>query len=158
MTISIDLRFVYTHPAHAIAFSGGVGLAPLAPGTWGTLAAFPLHALLQRHVDGWMLLAVIAALFGLGAWACDRTGRSLGMSDYGGMVWDEIVAFVLILAMTPHHWAWQLFAFFAFRFFDVLKPPPIREADRHWKGGFGVMFDDIIAAFRQSADGMKNSV
>ena len=146
MTISIDLRFVYAHPAHAIAFSGGVGLAPFAPGTWGTLVAFPLHALLQPHVDGWMLLAVIAALFALGAWACDRTGRALGMTDYGGMVWDETVAFLLVLMFTPEGWLWQATAFGLFRFFDIVKPPPIRYFDRTLKSGFGVMFDDLVAA------------
>ena len=146
MIISIDLRFVYAHPAHAIAFSGGVGLSPFAPGTWGTLAAFPLHALLQPHVDGWMLLAVIAALFALGAWACEKTGRALGMSDYGGMVWDETVAFLLVLMFTPAGWLWQATAFGLFRFFDIVKPPPIRYFDRTLKSGFGVMFDDLVAA------------
>jgi len=92
------------------------------------------------------LFAVIAALFALGVWACDVTGRHLGVSDHNGMCWDEVVAFLLVLMFTPQGWAWQAVAFFAFRFFDVVKPPPIRQFDRSMKGGLGVMFDDVLAA------------
>jgi phosphatidylglycerophosphatase A len=92
------------------------------------------------------LFGVIAALFALGVWACEVTGRHLGVSDHNGMCWDEVVAFLLVLMFTPQGWAWQAFAFFAFRFFDVVKPPPIRQFDRSMKGGLGVMFDDVLAA------------
>ena len=77
---------------------------------------------------------------------CDRTGKALGVSDYGGIVWDEIVAFVLVLFFTPEGLAWQLLAFLLFRFFDIVKPQPIRHFDQTWHGGLGVMFDDILAA------------
>ncbi len=91
-------------------------------------------------------LGVLAALFALGVWACGRTGRALGVADHGGMVWDETVAFLLVLFFTPASLAWQAWAFLLFRLFDILKPPPIRYFDRKWKTGFGVMFDDLLAA------------
>lgn len=143
---AVNARFVYAHPAHVIAFAGGVGLAPFAPGTFGTLAAFPLAALLASHWDAITQVFVFILFFGIGVWACQITGRALGVADHGGMVWDETVAFLLVLFFTPAGWAWQLAAFLLFRFFDIVKPPPIRHFDRTLKNGFGVMFDDLIAA------------
>ena len=93
------------------------------------------------------LFGLIVILFGIGIWACERTARDLGIADHGSMNWDELVAFLLVLLMTPASWAWQAFAFVAFRFFDIVKPPPIRYFERTLKGGLGVMFDDVIAAF-----------
>jgi phosphatidylglycerophosphatase A len=141
------VRFLSAHPAHAIALGFGAGLAPVAPGTAGTLAAFPLFIALSAWLGPLEMLVLAALLFALGVWACGRTGAAMGIPDHGCMVWDEVVAFFVILVFTPSSWGWQLFAFLAFRVFDVLKPPPIREIDRHWKGGFGVMFDDVVAAF-----------
>jgi phosphatidylglycerophosphatase A len=74
------------------------------------------------------------------------TGRAIGDADYGGMVWDEVVAFLLVLFFTPVYGYWQAFAFLLFRFFDIVKPPPIRYYERAFKGGFGVMIDDVMAA------------
>lgn len=140
------LRFVYARPAHCIAFAGGVGLAPFAAGTFGTLLAFPIHALLDAWADSAMQLIVLICFFIAGAWACDRTGRALGVADHGAMVWDETVAFLLVLFFTPPGWMWQILAFALFRFFDIAKPAPIRYFDRTLKNGFGVMFDDLLAA------------
>ena len=140
------LRFVYAHPAHGIAFAGGVGLAPFAPGTFGTLLAFPLFAVLAAYTDVFTQLIVFIVFFGIGAWACQIAGRALGVADHGGMVWDETVAFLLVLIFTPAGWLWQAAAFALFRFFDIVKPPPIRHYDRTLKNGFGVMFDDLLAA------------
>jgi phosphatidylglycerophosphatase A len=140
------LRFVYAHPAHCIAFAGGIGLAPFAPGTFGTLLAFPLFDVLAAHGDMVTQLIVFIVLFGIGAWACHASGRALGVSDHGGMVWDETVAFLLVLMFTPAGLVWQIAAFALFRFFDIVKPPPIRHYDRTLKNGFGVMFDDLLAA------------
>jgi phosphatidylglycerophosphatase A len=134
------------HPAHVIALGGGAGLVPVAPGTAGTLIAFPLYWWLAPLFAGWQLLTLIALGFALGAWACGRTGRALGVADHGAMVWDEIIAFMLVLVFTPAGYLWQAFAFVLFRLFDILKPPPIRYFDRQWKNGFGVMFDDLLAA------------
>ena len=85
-------------------------------------------------------------LFAFGIWVCGKTGRALGVADYGGIVWDEIVAFMLVLFFTPAGVFWNLLAFLLFRFFDIVKPPPIRHFNRSWHGGLGVMFDDILAA------------
>ena len=148
--------FVFAHPAHFIALGFGTGLAPVAPGTAGTLLAFPLFILLDRLLPPLPLFGsivplyffgVIALFFGIGVWACARTGRDLGIADHSAMNWDEVVAMLLILMFTPSGWVWWTFAFLAFRFFDVVKPPPIRQIDRAMKGGLGVMFDDTVAAF-----------
>lgn len=140
-------RFVLSRPAHLVAFGFGAGLIPFAPGTFGTLLAFPLYWLFIPHVGavGFLLLALV--LFGLGVWACEVTGQAIGAADHGGMVWDETVAFLLVLFFTPASLYWQAAAFLLFRLFDILKPPPIRHYDRTLKSGFGVMFDDLIAAF-----------
>lgn len=142
-----DLRFLLAHPAHLIAFGFGSGLAPKAPGTVGTVLGLPLFwliAVTSSSLSNQLILLVAAFL--LGIWACSRTGRALGVADHGGMVWDEIVAFALVLLFTPAGWLWIATAFALFRLFDILKPWPIRLADTHLKNGFGVMFDDLLAA------------
>lgn len=139
-------RFLVRHPAHLVALGFGAGLTPFAPGTAGTLLAFPLHWLLAPCLGAYELL-LVALLFVAGVRACDRTGRDLGSSDHGAMVWDETVAFLLVLVFTPASLVWQGCAFLLFRLFDILKPPPIRHFERTLKGGFGVMFDDMVAAF-----------
>jgi len=138
--------FMVRHPAHLIALGAGAGLVPGAPGTAGTLLAFPLYWVLASYCTALTLLGLIALGFALGVWACGRTGRALGVSDHGAIVWDEIVAFMLVLFFTPAGLLWQAFAFLLFRLFDILKPPPIRYYDRMLKSGFGVMFDDLLAA------------
>ncbi len=138
--------FAFSHPAHVVALGFGAGLAPFAPGTAGSAAAWPLGWLLAGTLQPVWALALIALLFALGVWACELTGRHLGVPDHGSMVWDEIVAFLLILAIVPRSLAWQAAAFVLFRLFDIAKPPPIRWFERRYRGGFGVMFDDIVAA------------
>ncbi|MCC6472444.1 MAG: phosphatidylglycerophosphatase A [Burkholderiales bacterium] len=145
MIVRPDAAFLFKHPAHLVALGFGAGLAPVAPGTFGTLVAFPIHTLCAIWLPPLAILGVAALLFAAGVWACGRTGRALGIADHSAMVWDEVVAFLAILACTPADPYWQVFAFVAFRAFDVLKPPPIRHVDRRWKGGFGVMFDDVLA-------------
>ena len=140
-------RFLVSHPAHFIALGGGAGLAPFAPGTWGTLLAFPLHWLIASLATPGVHVLVLVALFALGVWACAATGRALGAPDHGSMVWDEIVAFLLVLCLAPPLPLWQACAFLLFRLFDILKPAPIRHYDRNIRNGFGVMLDDLIAAF-----------
>lgn len=140
-------RFVLQHPAHWLAFGFGAGLAPVAPGTAGTLLAFPLFWWLAPRLAAVEFLALLAVMFIVGIWACQKTGDALGVADHGGMVWDEIVAFLLVLFFTPDSLRWQAFAFLLFRVFDILKPQPIRYYDRTFKNGFGVMLDDLVAAF-----------
>ena len=139
--------FLLSHPAHFIALGFGTGLSPLAPGTVGTLLAFPFYAVLAYWFAPEWVAAAIAAFFVIGIWACGRTGRDLGVADHGGMNWDEVVAFLAVLFLTPPALLWQAGAFLLFRLFDVAKPPPIRHIDRAVKGGFGVMLDDVVAAF-----------
>lgn len=138
--------FAFSRPAHVIAFGFGAGLAPRAPGTAGTLAAWAAGSLALLYVPPLLLLAAAGVLFLLGIWACGVTGRALGVPDHGAMVWDEIVAFLAVLAFVPREPAWQAAAFALFRAFDIVKPPPIRAFERRWHGGFGVMFDDVLAA------------
>ena len=124
----------------------GIGIIRFAPGTFGTLIALPLHVWFLSRLAPYPHLAAIAALFLLGMWACGRTGRDLGVSDHGGIVFDETVAFLFVLFFTPDHLLWQAFAFLLFRLFDIFKPPPIRYFDRTIHSGFGVMLDDLLAA------------
>jgi phosphatidylglycerophosphatase A len=146
-------RFLFMHPAHFIALGCGSGLARVAPGTvgtaWGWLAYLALQAWLQPAAIG----LVIAASLVVGWWACTVAARHLGVSDPGCIVWDEIVAIwiVLWLAMPMGFWG-QLAAFALFRYFDAAKPGPVRWADScfkgfGWRGGFGILFDDLVAAF-----------
>lgn len=139
-------RFVLGHPAHFLAFGFGIGLIPFAPGSFGTLLAFPIFAFLDPRLDPLTWVFALAALFWAGVWATGRTGHALGVHDHGGMVFDETVAFLAVLFLTPRALLWQAFAFLLFRLFDILKPPPIRYIDRRVKGGLGVMLDDMVAA------------
>lgn len=145
MTTLPDLRFLLRHPAHFVALGFGSGLAPKAPGTFGTLIGLPLFAILMALPES-THLPIIALLFLIGIPICTKTGTALRVPDHGGIVWDEIVAMLLVLEFTPRHWIWWLVAFALFRLFDIWKPAPIRQFDANLKGGLGVMFDDLLAA------------
>jgi phosphatidylglycerophosphatase A len=146
MTISRpDWRFLLAHPAHFLAFGFGAGLSPRAPGTFGTLVAFPLYFLFLQWPTAWMW-AVIAAMLLAGPWICGRAGRALGVPDHGGIVWDEIAAFLMVLPFAPPDLYGYLSAFALFRLFDIWKPFPIGWLDAQVKGGLGVMLDDVLAA------------
>ena len=146
MILRPNFGFAFSHPAHFVSFGFGVGLIGLAPGTFGTLLALPLYWYALREYATGAALLILAALFAIGVWACSITGRDLGVADHGAMVWDEVVAFLLILLVVPEGLGWQVAAFFLFRVFDIIKPSPIREFEARVKGGFGVMADDILAA------------
>jgi phosphatidylglycerophosphatase A len=150
-------RFLFAHPAHAIALGFGSGLSPVAPGTVGTLWAWLSFLLLRPHLSDvdWALLLV--AGFGVGWWACTLTARHMAVADPGAIVWDEVLAFWLVLwLVTPAGFWAQLVAFALFRFFDAAKPGPVAWADGLFKGrrgapvgwaqGFGILFDDLVAA------------
>jgi phosphatidylglycerophosphatase A len=145
MTISPDSRFLLRHPAHLLALGFGSGLARHAPGTFGTLIGFPVFAALMP-LPAPVGLVVIGLLFLVGIPICRKTGVALGDADHGSIVWDEIVAMLLVLEFTPRNWVWWLIAFGLFRLFDIWKPAPIRQFDARLKGGLGVMFDDLLAA------------
>ncbi|RFU46231.1 phosphatidylglycerophosphatase A [Paraburkholderia sp. DHOC27] len=137
-----------SHPLHLISLGFGSGLSPFAPGTFGTLFAWASFDVLNRYLTvlDWAALIVVGFLAGISISAF--TAKRLGTDDPSSVVWDEIVAFWLVLLMvTPATFTGQAWAFVVFRFFDMVKPPPIRYFDRRLKGGFGIMFDDLVAAF-----------
>jgi phosphatidylglycerophosphatase A len=138
--------FLVRHPAHFIALGLGTGLSPVAPGTFGTLVALPLAWLLDAHAATWGWLVAIAAITIAGAWCAHITARDLGVPDHGSIVIDEIAAFLLVLFFAGAAPWRQALAFALFRFFDIVKPPPIREIDRAMKNAAGVMADDFAAA------------
>lgn len=140
-----NTKLLFAHPAHFFGLGFGSGLAPKAPGTFGTLVAFPLFWLISSYNLN-VKLAIIATLFIVGIYVCDKTGKALGVADHGAIVWDEIVAMLLVLCFTPMHYFWYLLAFALFRLFDIWKPYPICIMDAKLKNGFGVMFDDVLAA------------
>ncbi|HET9764679.1 MAG TPA: phosphatidylglycerophosphatase A [Casimicrobiaceae bacterium] len=139
--------FLFAHPAHFIALGFGAGLSPVAPGTVGTLVALPIAAALRAFAGDIAFTIAIAVALALGVWAADRTGRDLGLADHSAIVCDEIAAFLLVLFLVGADPLRQALAFVLFRVFDILKPPPASFIDRAWHHGFGVMADDIVAAF-----------
>jgi phosphatidylglycerophosphatase A len=143
--IDPDVTLLFSHPLHFLSLGLGTGLFPKAPGTAGTLLGFPLFwaIIYLPLVQQWLALIL---LFVLGIWCCAFTGRALGVSDHGAIVWDEIVAMAAILVTVPMTWIWWVAAFVLFRLFDIWKPFPISWADKHIGGGFGVMLDDGLAA------------
>ena len=143
--VNLDVKFLFAKPAHFFALGFGSGLAPKAPGTFGTLVGLPLFWLISNYGLNLQLL-IITALFLIGIYFCDATSKALGVSDHGSIVWDEIVAMMLVLTFAPKNWAGWIVAFVLFRLFDIWKPFPIRQFDATLKNGFGVMFDDLLAA------------
>ena len=144
--------FMLSHPYHFVAQGFGSGLSPVMPGTMGTLLGWVLYVVLSARWPSvftpthWAWIIGIGFLVGIHV--CEQTGRALGVADDGSMVWDEIIAMWLVLLLImPADFITQCWAFFWFRVFDMVKPQPIAYFDQHLKGGFGVMWDDIVAAF-----------
>lgn len=145
-------QLILTTPEHFLAFGFGAGLSPVAPGTVGTLVGIPVFLLLALLPPA-AYLGAVALLFAFGCWVCGESARLLGVHDYGGIVFDEIVGF--LVAVTPLvllgpqpdmvHAAGILAAFLLFRLFDIAKPWPIRVLDRRVGGGLGIMLDDLLA-------------
>lgn len=128
-----------------LAFGFGAGLLPRAPGTWGTVVGLALFPLLNT-LSGWMFWIALALLFWLGVRVCERVSDRLGVSDHGGIVWDEMVGYWLAVSLAPPGWTWLLLGFVLFRFFDIVKPWPISWVESQFDGGLGVMMDDVLAA------------
>jgi phosphatidylglycerophosphatase A len=141
-----------SHPAHWIALGFGSGLSPVAPGTAGTLWAWATYLVIQNWLGPFGMGLVIALSLAIGWWACTVTATHMRVLDPGSIVWDEVVAFwiVLWLVMPAGFWA-QAAAFLLFRVFDTIKPGPVAWADGlfhgfGWRGGFGIILDDLVAA------------
>jgi len=131
-------------PIHWLAFGFGSGCSPFAPGTFGTLAAIPVFLLLDL-TPLWLYLFITVIMFIIGIWLCDVTTKKLGVHDHSGIVWDEIVGYLVTMIAAPKGWLWIVIGFVLFRFFDILKPWPISVADKRISGGFGIMVDDVLA-------------
>ena len=144
MSKSPDINFMLQHPAHIFALGLGSGLAPRAPGTFGTLAAIPFW-LLMAPLPLFAKVLIIFASFIIGIWLCEKTSNSLGVHDHGSIVWDEFVGFWLTMLFAPAGLIWLLAGFGLFRLFDIVKPWPIKLLDQKVHGGFGIMIDDILA-------------
>jgi phosphatidylglycerophosphatase A len=140
-----DARFLVAHPAHFIALGFGAGLAPRAPGTFGTATGLGLYWILALFLPPLAIAFLAVPLFFVGVWACGVAGRNLGVADHGAIVWDEIVAFLPLAALASASLVLQGIAFALFRLFDIWKPFPIRHFERNVKGGLGVMLDDLLA-------------
>lgn len=132
-------------PVHFLALGFGSGLVPRAPGTAGTLVGVLLDPIL-RPLGIELRVLVVALMFGAGVWLCGESARRLGAHDHPAIVWDEIVGYLALMLVLPAGWPWALAGFVVFRFFDIVKPWPIRQLDHGVRGGLGIMLDDIMAA------------
>ncbi len=139
-------RKVFSSPSYCLAFGFGSGLSPIAPGTFGTLAAIPIYVILAFLLNAKAYLLVVLLAFVSGIWICQRVSRDLGEHDYAGIVWDEMVGYWLTMFLVPLHWFWMVLGFVLFRLFDIWKPYPIRAIDKRVGGGLGIMLDDVLAA------------
>ena len=138
-------RVALGSPVGFLALGLGAGLSRYAPGTAGTVVAVPLGLLLKQLPPSLFWVA-LAALFLAGIPICGAAARMIGRADPGSIVWDEMVGFWLTVALLPVTWAWWLAGFLAFRFFDIVKPWPIRRLEKQFGGGLGIMLDDVLAA------------
>ena len=138
-------HIVLRNPIHILSFGFGAGFSPFAPGTVGTLVAIPIYLLLASFSSIIYFSFVIVSFF-IGCWLCGQTSNALGVHDHPGIVVDEIVGYLVTMLLVPPTWYWVLLGFLLFRVFDIWKPWPVSLADRHIRGGIGIMLDDFIAA------------
>jgi len=132
------------NPIHFLALGFGSGLAPKAPGTFGTLAALPLYFLMM-NLSLPVFIAITLFITVVGFWICDRAANDMQVHDHGAIVWDEVAGMLITMIAAPVGVLPLVIGFALFRFFDILKPWPIKLLDRHVKGGFGIMIDDVLA-------------
>ncbi|HEU5398052.1 MAG TPA: phosphatidylglycerophosphatase A [Gammaproteobacteria bacterium] len=141
----LSARQVFTNPIHFLAYGFGAGLSPKAPGTMGTLVAVPIYVLLM-HLGQPVYWGFLAVALVAGIYLCGYSARAIGVDDPKGVVWDEVVGYLVTLLGLPFGWLWIAAGFLLFRLFDIWKPWPIRWLDRNVKGGLGIMLDDVAAA------------
>jgi len=143
---SHSLDFRLSDPVHFLALGFGSGLAPKAPGTFGTLAAIPVYLLMASFTVKYYA-AVVAIMSIFGIYLCGKTADDVGVHDHPAIVWDEFVGFFITMFMVPLSWQTVVVGFILFRFFDIVKPWPISFIDKKCQGGAGIMLDDILAGF-----------
>lgn len=136
---------VAQNPIFFLAFGFGAGLIPFAPGTFGTIAAIPIYLLLLSLPLVWYII-VVFVLFIIGIFICQTVTNEIKIHDHQGIVWDEIVGYLITMIHVPFQAKWMIIGFILFRIFDIWKPQPIRYIDKHVTGGLGIMIDDLIAA------------
>lgn len=143
--MKIVKRRVWQRPEYFLAFGFGSGLMPIAPGTWGTLAAFPIYLLLASfHWPMYLVTTVIFFIYGV--YLTGKISSEMRVHDYSGIVWDEIVGYLFTMFLIPVGLFWMITGFLLFRFFDIIKPYPISWVDKNVMGGWGIMLDDLLAA------------
>jgi len=145
MTTKTFPASIWRNPIHFIASGFGVGALPWIPGTWGTLLAIPIYLALEAMLNPLGYLLVLIGLIIMGVWATGVTAKACGDTDPGFIVWDEIVGFLLAMFLAPNDWSWIWSAFILFRVFDILKPWPIKWIETKFTGGYGIVFDDLMA-------------
>jgi len=131
------------NPANFLALGAGSGLAPFAPGTFGTIAAIPIVMLMPGNLP--IYITIVLVLFAAGVWLCDTCANNLGVHDHPAIVFDEWVGYLITMIAAPRSWLFLGLGFALFRLFDILKPWPIGLADKRVNGGLGIMVDDVIA-------------
>jgi len=141
----VNARSILTDPVHFLAFGFGTGLAPFAPGTFGSIPGLILFWL-TLDFGLYVQLGIAAAMTLAGIWICGESARRIGVHDHGGIVWDEIVGMYVTLLVAPVTVVGFALAFVLFRVMDIVKPWPIRDLDHSIHGGLGIMLDDLAAA------------
>jgi len=144
----MTLKFAFSSFSHILATFFGAGVIRPASGTWGSLAALVVYMALESFIPWWGWICIIITSFLAGAKVSKTTGNDIGVHDHSSIVIDEVFAVWAILLTVPSSWEWQIAAFAVFRFFDIVKLPPVNFFDTHerWKNGWGVMLDDAVAA------------
>ncbi|TBR37568.1 phosphatidylglycerophosphatase A [Marinomonas agarivorans] len=142
--VKLAPKSIWRNPVHFFAFGFGSGAAPLAPGTFGTIAAIPLYLLMQE-LNAYWYFSLIVITFLLGVYLCGKTAKDLGVHDHSGIVWDEFVGYWVTMWLAPTGWHYILIGFILFRLFDIWKPWPISWVDKKVHGGLGIMLDDVLA-------------
>ncbi len=135
---------IWRNPVHFLAFGLGTGASPYAPGTVGTLLGIPLVWLMSDLTMIWYLV-ITFALYVIGVWVCAKTSNDIGVHDHSGIVIDEVVGYLITMILVPVNLWTIAIGFLLFRFFDIIKPWPIRWLDKHVDGGTGIMIDDVLA-------------
>jgi phosphatidylglycerophosphatase A len=137
-------RAILANPIHLLAFGFGAGLSPKAPGTMGTVVAVLIYLVLPS-MPPIIYAGLVLLSFVFGIWICAKTAEDLGVHDHGGIVWDEFVGYWITMFMAPSGLFWVLLGFVLFRLLDIVKPWPIKWADKELAGGLGIMLDDVLA-------------